>query len=69
MVLHPPGRARRLAALRVDELRDRFAEVAAELGRQTDWMVTDTAVPKRAVLLVTKERALPARPAGPRRGR
>ena len=39
----------------VDELRDRFAEVAAELGGQTDWTVTDTAVPKRAVLLVTKE--------------
>jgi formyltetrahydrofolate deformylase len=39
----------------VDELRDRFAAVAAELGGQTDWTVTDTAVPKRAVLLVTKE--------------
>jgi formyltetrahydrofolate deformylase len=39
----------------VDELRDRFAEVAAELGGQTDWTVTDTAVPKRAVLLVTRE--------------
>ena len=39
----------------VDELRDRFAGVAAELGGQTDWTVTDTAVPKRAVLLVTKE--------------
>jgi formyltetrahydrofolate deformylase len=39
----------------VHELRDRFAAVAAELGGQTDWTVTDTAVPKRAVLLVTKE--------------
>jgi formyltetrahydrofolate deformylase len=39
----------------VDELRGRFAEVAAELGGQTDWTVTDTALPKRAVLLVTRE--------------
>ncbi len=38
-----------------DELRDRFAEVAAELGGQADWHVTDTGVPKRAVVLVTKE--------------
>ena len=39
----------------VDELRERFAAVAAELGGQTDWTVTDTGVPKRAVLLVSKE--------------
>jgi formyltetrahydrofolate deformylase len=48
----------------VDELRRRFADVAAELGSdrsghdapdQTSWTVTDTASPKRAVLLVSKE--------------
>ncbi|MGI9003254.1 MAG: formyltetrahydrofolate deformylase [Pseudonocardia sp.] len=38
-----------------DELRDRFAGVAAELGGQADWHVTDTGVLKRAVVLVTKE--------------
>ena len=38
-----------------DELRRRFAEVAAELGGQASWTVTDTGVPKRAVLLVSKE--------------
>jgi formyltetrahydrofolate deformylase len=38
-----------------DELRRRFADVAAELGGQTSWTVTDTSVPKRAVLLVSKE--------------
>jgi formyltetrahydrofolate deformylase len=39
----------------VDELRARFASVAAELGGQASWTVTDTGVPKRAVLLVSKE--------------
>jgi formyltetrahydrofolate deformylase len=39
----------------VDELRRRFADVAAELGAQASWTVTDTGVPKRAVLLVSKE--------------
>jgi formyltetrahydrofolate deformylase len=39
----------------VDELRARFAEVAAELGARASWTVTDTGVPKRAVLLVSKE--------------
>ena len=38
-----------------DELRRRFAEVAAELAGQASWTVTDTGVPKRAVLLVSKE--------------
>jgi formyltetrahydrofolate deformylase len=38
-----------------DELRRRFADVAAELGGQASWTVTDTGVPKRAVLLVSKE--------------
>jgi len=39
----------------VDELRVRFARVAAELGAQASWTVTDTGVPKRAVVLVSKE--------------
>lgn len=39
----------------VDELRQRFAEVAAELGGQASWTVTDTGEPKRVVLLVSKE--------------
>jgi formyltetrahydrofolate deformylase len=38
-----------------DELRSRFAAVAAELGGEADWKVTDTGVRKRAVLLVTRE--------------
>jgi formyltetrahydrofolate deformylase len=38
-----------------DELRVRFAAVAAELGSETNWTVTDTRAPKRMVLLVTKE--------------
>jgi formyltetrahydrofolate deformylase len=38
-----------------DELRCRFAEVAADFGPETTWTVTDTHVPKRAVLLVSKE--------------
>ena len=38
-----------------DELRSRFAEVAADLGGETSWKVTDTHVLKRAVLLVSKE--------------
>jgi formyltetrahydrofolate deformylase len=37
----------------VDELRERFADIAAELGGQAS--VTDTGVPKRAVLLVSKD--------------
>jgi formyltetrahydrofolate deformylase len=36
-------------------LRERFAEVAAELGAEASWTVTDTGVPKKAVLLVSKE--------------
>jgi formyltetrahydrofolate deformylase len=38
-----------------EELRARFAVVAEELGGEADWTVTDTGVPKRAVLLVSKE--------------
>jgi len=41
-----------------DELRARFAAVAADLGgsvEDTDWTVTDTAEPKGLVILVTTE--------------
>ena len=38
-----------------DELRDRFAEVAAEFGPEATWRVTDTGEKKKAVLLVTRE--------------
>ncbi|WP_372451411.1 formyltetrahydrofolate deformylase [Pseudonocardia oceani] len=38
-----------------DELRERFAAVAAAIGPQSRWTVSDTAVPKRAVVLVSKE--------------
>jgi formyltetrahydrofolate deformylase len=38
-----------------DELRRRFAAVAAELGGETTWTVTDSREPKRAVLLVSRE--------------
>ena len=38
-----------------DELRARFAAVAAELGAEASWTVTDTGRPKRAVLLVSTE--------------
>ena len=37
------------------ELRERFAGVAAELGAEASWTVTDTGEPKRAVLLVSRE--------------
>jgi formyltetrahydrofolate deformylase len=39
----------------VDELRERFTDVAASLGRETTWTVTDTREPKRVVLLVSTE--------------
>ena len=39
----------------VDELRERFGAVAATLGAEATWTVTDTGVPKRAVLLVSRE--------------
>jgi formyltetrahydrofolate deformylase len=38
-----------------DELRARFAAVAAELGAEASWTVTDTREPKTAVLLVSTE--------------
>lgn len=37
------------------ELRTRFATVAAELGPEVEWSITDSAEPKRVVLLVSKE--------------
>ena len=39
----------------VDELRRRFAEVAAELGGQANWRVTDTGQRQRVVILVSRE--------------
>ena len=42
-------------AISVEELRNRFAAVAAALGPETDWRLHDTGVPKRVVLLVSKE--------------
>jgi formyltetrahydrofolate deformylase len=39
----------------VDELRTRFAEVAASLGALSTWTVTDTGSRKRVVILVSKE--------------
>jgi formyltetrahydrofolate deformylase len=38
-----------------DQLRDRFAAVAAELGGEATWTVTDTREPKRIVVLVSEE--------------
>ncbi|MGQ0631362.1 MAG: formyltetrahydrofolate deformylase [Sporichthyaceae bacterium] len=42
-------------AFGLEELRDRFAELAAELGADKGWRVTDTALPSRVVVLVSKE--------------
>lgn len=39
----------------VAELRKRFAELAGSLGAPDGWTVSDTGVPKRAVLLVSRE--------------
>lgn len=39
----------------VDELRTRFADVAAVFGPEATWQVTDSGALKRAVLLVTRE--------------
>lgn len=39
----------------VDELRERFATVAAEIGPDTEWAVHDSSIRKRVVLLVSKE--------------
>ncbi|MFC7341561.1 formyltetrahydrofolate deformylase [Saccharopolyspora griseoalba] len=37
------------------ELRERFAEVAAELGDEAEWQIHDTAEKRRAVILVSRE--------------
>ncbi|MCZ4561676.1 formyltetrahydrofolate deformylase [Rhodococcus sp. IEGM 1401] len=39
----------------IEELRTRFAAVAAELGPETEWTLHDSGEPKRVVLLVSKE--------------
>lgn len=39
----------------VEELRERFAELAAELGPQTDWQLLDSGRRLRAVLLVSRD--------------
>jgi len=39
----------------VDELRERFARLAAEFGPETDWALTDSGATKKIVLLVSKE--------------
>lgn len=42
-------------AMTVEELRTRFAAVAAEIGPETEWTLHDSGEPKRIVLLVSKE--------------
>lgn len=42
-------------AVSLDELRARFAAVAAELGPETDWTLHDSGKQKRVVLLVSKD--------------
>ena len=39
----------------LDELRERFAAVAAEIGPRARWTAADSTVPKRAVVLVSRE--------------
>ncbi|QUH05322.1 formyltetrahydrofolate deformylase [Saccharopolyspora erythraea] len=39
----------------LEELRTRFAAVAAELGDRTEWRVSDTAERRRVVILVSRE--------------
>ncbi|MGV9679562.1 formyltetrahydrofolate deformylase [Nocardia sp. NPDC003482] len=39
----------------LDELRARFAAVAREFGPQTEWQLLDSAVRRRAVLLVSRD--------------
>ncbi|GAB3129774.1 formyltetrahydrofolate deformylase [Tsukamurella serpentis] len=41
--------------LPLEQLRARFAEVAAEIGPETEWRLTSTAEPKDIVVLVSKE--------------
>lgn len=42
-------------AIDIDELRTRFARVAAEIAEQSDWHIADTAERRRVVILVSKE--------------
>nr|WP_202926821.1 formyltetrahydrofolate deformylase [Gordonia desulfuricans] len=42
-------------AMPLSEVRERFAEVAADWGPDTEWKLTDTGEPKSVVLLVSKE--------------
>ena len=42
-------------AVDIEELRSRFAAVAAEIGPATEWQLHDSGTPKRVVLLVSKE--------------
>lgn len=39
----------------LEELEKAFAEIVGALGEQATWRITDTAVPKKAVILVSKE--------------
>lgn len=39
----------------IDELRERFAPVAAEIGPETEWTLHDSGERKRVVVLVSKE--------------
>lgn len=41
--------------LTLDEFRDAFAEVAADFGPEVEWKITDSAVRKKMVVLVTRE--------------
>ena len=43
------------ADLPVHEVRARFAQIAADMGPETEWTLTDTSVEKTAVLLVSKD--------------
>ena len=42
-------------SLSLEEMREKFAAVAEELGPETEWTLTDTGERKRVVLLVSKE--------------
>ena len=41
--------------MEIDELRRRFERVAAELGPEADWQISDSSEPKDVVVLVSKE--------------
>ncbi len=42
-------------SMSIDELRERFKAVAAEIGPETEWTLHDSGAPKKIVLLVSKE--------------